>query len=201
MPGTNRKRQKLESYHPPYTLIRPVAISAQSVCSYSPSLDMSNYASLNLPLTLRRHAGVAPIILFHWLEEKGFTPSYTLKPAGNHISRWWVDIKVGGRLLKFGSTIYETVNPTPHLWCMGSPKILDKGRDILTQWLAGLTSLASTQKLAKADFDASEYGVEYQDIFWGETVAAYGPPWRNCERWCLVGTSRGCGWCPTEFVS
>ena len=161
---------------------------------------MSNYASVDLPLNLQRYAGVAPIVLYHRCEDAGLMPIYTLKPEGNHVARWWVDIQVQGRLLRFGSTLCDKVNPTPHIWCMGSPKILETGKQLLARWLRDLGRLTSIQSTIKATFAARNYGIEYQDVTKNETVTVYALPWVDCEQWCLVGTIGGCGWCPEQYV-
>ena len=186
----------------------------------------NGHQDVDFPREMHGVSGCALVVLYHELMRQGYQPRYQVKDKdadikGNHVFDAWIYVLLGDYMksqVQFGVTVYQDVNPVPHLWVRGKDVWRAKGYGILVDLVK--TSLPKFCQSARqpatilADFKGHDWGgkdtwgAEYLPIKRGDKVTVmHVPPhcyregWCASEGWSLVMKAGGKGgWVPYEFL-
>ena len=111
---------------------------------------MASHYDVDVPLILRPRLGSLLEEFECFLAGHGRVTRRKAKSAGGHITAWWLiwsestKCSAQSRIL-CGETVCRDVNPVPHLWVQGSPRLpyLSTALDLLRQWMAQAAAAAA----------------------------------------------------------
>ena len=131
------------------------------------------------------------------LERSGYSLEVREKPAGNHVTPWWIYLTLDSAkprqsTVVFGETTFARVNPRPHLWVRGKAHWIRLGEHLLQDFMASM-------RLVHTAFNEDEaWGREFLEIGESQLVQILQPA--TPEGWALGYTCGFEGWFPAACV-
>ena len=167
------------------------------------------HIDVNVPASLLGRLGALLAEFERYLNAANVITKRTVKPAGGHITPWWLKARVGSgersAWVTYGETTHASVNPHPHLWVRAPERVRWGAVRLLHAFAdaAQRTPVCDAPRMpppptrpppkfvATHDFDGTGYGPIYLSLKRGELSGPHRTHPLERASWNANGTRYG----------